>query len=304
MIDTKLTTVLSVAETLNITQSAKELSLTQPAVSQHIKSIEQTLGVKLFLRTNKGLKITPQGEIVINYAKKMKGLYGVLLQELKDEQRSVRHLTVGVTPTAESNIISQVLALYSAQNPSIRITIISDTINNLYAKLKEYEIDFAIIEGAISDPSYASILLDTDYLVMAASNDNPISRYPLVSLDRLKKERLILRLPNSGTRTLFETALLSKGETIDAFNIILELDNLNTIKDLVQDGFGVTIISKSACIEDVRKNKYRTVPIENLSMVREINIVYAKDFAHTELLNDIMKIYHAKAGHPEEAGTF
>lgn len=304
MIDTKLTTVLSVAETLNITKSAKELSLTQPAVSQHIKSVEQTLGVKLFIRTNKGLKITPQGEIVINYAKKMKGLYGVLLQELKDEQRSVRHLTVGVTPTAESNIISQVLALYSTQNPSIRITIISDTINNLYAKLKEYEIDFAIIEGAISDPSYASILLDTDYLVMAASNDNPISRYPLVSLDRLKKERLILRLPNSGTRTLFETALLSKGETIDAFNIILELDNLSTIKDLVQDGFGVTIISKSACIEDVRKNRFRTVPIENLSMVREINIIYSKDFTHTEILNDIMKIYHAKAGHPTEAGTF
>ncbi|MBE6994450.1 MAG: LysR family transcriptional regulator [Ruminococcaceae bacterium] len=294
MIDPKLNTILSVAETLNITKSSKLLSMTQPAVSQHIKSVENTLGVKLFVRTNKGLKVTPQGDIVINYARKMKGLYGVLLQELKDEQRSMRHLTVGVTPTAENNMISQVLAMYSIQNPSVRITIIVDTINNLYAKLKEYEIDFAIIEGMISDPSYASILLDTDYLVMAAANDNPLSKQPMVSLEKLKNERLILRLPGSGTRTLFETSLLSKGESLDSFNIILELDNLNTIKDLVESNFGVSIISKSACLDDVRRKRFQTVPIENLSMIREINIIYPRDFAHGNILSEIVKLYHAR----------
>lgn len=294
MIDPKLRTMLSVAETLNLTKSAKELSLTQPAVSQHIKSIEETLGVKLFTRTNKGLKITSQGVIVVNYAKKMNGLYSLMIQQLKDEQHSVRHITVGVTPTAESNMISQVLALYSTQNPSVRITIISDTINNLYIKLKEFEIDFAIIEGVITDPDLISILLDTDYLVMAAANENPISKYPMVSIDRLKKERLILRLPNSGTRTLFETALLSRGETIEAFNIILEMDNLNTIKELVKSNFGVTIISKNACIDDVRKDRFQTVPIENLSMIREINIVYPRDFIHGDILSAIVDIYHAR----------
>ena len=294
MIDSKLKTVLSVAETLNLTKSAKNLSLTQPAVSQHIKSIEEALGVKLFTRTNKGLKITPQGDIVVNYAKKMNGLYSLMIQQLKDEQRSVRHITVGVTPTAESNMISQVLALYGIQNPSVRITIISDTINNLYTKLKEFEIDFAIIEGVIADPDLVSILLDTDYLVMAAANENPISKYPMVSVDRLKKERLILRLPNSGTRTLFETALLSRGETIESFNIILEMDNLNTIKELVKSNFGVTIISKNACIDDVRKDHFQTVPIENLSMIREINIVYPRDFIHSDILSEIVDIYHAR----------
>ena len=70
MIDPKLKTVLSVAETLNITKSAKLLSLTQPSVSQHIKAVEETLGVKLFVRTNRGLKVTAEGQIVIDYAKK------------------------------------------------------------------------------------------------------------------------------------------------------------------------------------------------------------------------------------------
>ena len=291
MIDPKLKTVLSVAETLNITKSAKLLSLTQPSVSQHIKAVEETLGVKLFVRTNRGLKVTAEGQIVIEYAKKMRGLYGVLLKQLEDQKRSVQHLTVGVTPTAESNAISQVLALYSAQNPSIRITIITDTINNLYTKLKEYEVDFAIIEGSISDPSCSSILLDTDHLVLAASSSNPISSMPLIPISLLKQQRLILRLPSSGTRTLFETALSMCGESIDAFNIILELDNMNTIKELVQRDFGVSVISKSACLDDVRAGRFCTIPIEKLNMIREINIVYTSDFGHTDILRDIVAIY-------------
>ena len=291
MIDPKLKTVLSVAETLNITKSAKLLSLTQPSVSQHIKAVEETLGVKLFVRTNRGLKVTAEGQIVIEYAKKMRGLYGVLLKQLEDQKRSVQHLTVGVTPTAESNAISQVLALYSAQNPSIRITIITDTINNLYTKLKEYEVDFAIIEGSISDPSCSSILLDTDHLVLAASSSNPISSMPLIPISLLKQQRLILRLPSSGTRTLFETALSMCGESIDAFNIILELDNMNTIKELVQRDFGVSVISKSACLDDVRAGRFCTIPIEKLNMIREINIVYTSDFVHTDILRDIVAIY-------------
>ena len=291
MIDPKLKTVLSVAETLNITKSAKLLSLTQPSVSQHIKAVEETLGVKLFVRTNRGLKVTAEGQIVIAYAKKMRGLYGGLLKQLEDQKRSVQHLTVGVTPTAESNAISQVLALYSAQNPSIRITIITDTINNLYTKLKEYEVDFAIIEGSISDPSCSSILLDTDHLVLAASSSNPISSMPLIPISLLKQQRLILRLPSSGTRTLFETALSMCGESIDAFNIILELDNMNTIKELVQRDFGVSVISKSACLDDVRAGRFCTIPIEKLNMIREINIVYTSDFGHTDILRDIVAIY-------------
>lgn len=291
MIDPKLKTVLSVAETLNITKSAKLLSLTQPSVSQHIKAVEEMLGVKLFVRTNRGLKVTAEGQIVIDYAKKMRGLYGVLLKQLEDQKRSVQHLTVGVTPTAESNAISQVLALYSAQNPSIRITIITDTINNLYTKLKEYEVDFAIIEGSISDPSCSSILLDTDHLVLAASSSNPISSMPLIPISLLKQQRLILRLPSSGTRTLFETALSMCGESIDAFNIILELDNMNTIKELVQRDFGVSVISKSACLDDVRAGRFCTIPIEKLNMIREINIVYTSDFGHTDILRDIVAIY-------------
>lgn len=67
---------------------------------------------------------------------------------------------------------------------------------------------------------------------------------------------------------LFEATLESRNESIDDFNVILEVDNVTTIKDLVQKDFGVSILAKSVCIKEMRKKKLTIVPIENLSMAR------------------------------------
>ncbi|WP_343208074.1 LysR family transcriptional regulator [Anaerolentibacter hominis] len=292
MLDPKLDTLLTVAETLNFTQSAEILSLTQPAVSQHIKQLEKELNIKIFNRENKGLKLTDEGKIAVNYAKRIRSVYANMRRDLEDEKHSIKRLTIGVTPTAENNIISQILAVYCSENPNIHITIISDTIRNIYNKLKSYEINIAIVEGNIVDSSYKSILLDTDCLILAVSNDNPLSRKEIVTLDELKKEKLILRLPDSGTRTLFESTLISKSESMDSYNIILEVDNNATIKDLVRNNFGVSIISRNACMEDVKRNRFKVLPIENISMMREINMVYHQDFDHAGVLDEIVKIYH------------
>lgn len=292
MLNAKVDTLLSVARTLNFTESAAELSLTQPAVSQHIKALEKELDTVIFLRGRKALKLTEQGRIVVDYAKKMRSVYDNLIQELADEKRHVKSLTVGVTPTAESNSISQILAIYCSEHPDLHITILTDTITNLYDKLLSYELDLAVVEGSIPDPAFHSILLDTDYLVLAVANDNPLANKSIVTLGDLKKEKLILRLRDSGTRTLFEQGLRNMGDSIDAYNVILEVDNNTTIKELVQAGFGVSVIPKSASEDFVRKGKFRVLPIENLSMVREINIVYHRDFRHIQVLQDIAGLYN------------
>jgi len=292
MLSPKVMTLLSVAKTRNFSRSAEELSLTQPAVSQHIKALESELEVQVFNRSQKEPRLTEAGKIVVEYAKKMQALYTGLLQEIEDEKRDVKRLTVGVTPTAESSNISQILAMYGSEHPNLHITIISDLLKNLYEKLRYNEINLAIVEGTVSDPMFNSILLDTDYLVLAVANNNPLAKKSMVTLGELKKERLILRLPNSGTRRLFEESLKTSGDSIDSYNIILEVDNNNTIKELVQSGFGVSIISKSACNDFVRAGRFKILPVENLSMIREINIVYHRDFRHVDMLNDIANLYN------------
>lgn len=292
VIDVKLETLLRVSETKNFTRAAEQLSLTQPAVSQHIRQLERDLGAALFVRGDGTLKLTEEGELAVKYARRIQTLYQNMQQSIRDVKHSITRLSVGITHTSESNLMVEVLAKYSSEQPGCRITIISDSINNLYYKLKTYELDLAIVEGKITDSNFNTVMLDTDSLILAVSKDNPLAKKTIVTLEELKRQKLILRLPNSATRNLFISHLESNNENLDEFNVTLEVDNVATIKDLVRRNFGVSILPRSTFASELRKGKLAGLPVENLSMTREINMVYHKDFKHTELLQEITRIYY------------
>lgn len=291
MLNQRLETLLCVYETLNFTKASETLNLTQPAVSQHIKALENEFKCKIFIRGEKSLKVTPEGEIVVKYAKRIQNLFSTIPSALRDYRNNARHIRIGVTQTAELGQLSSMLAKYCLENDGIHITLISDTINNLYVKLKNYEVDMIIVEGKKQDNNFNSILLDTDCLILAVSTDNPLSQKSVVTMDELKKEKLILRLPESGTRALFEAHLKSVNESLDSFDVILEVDHIATIKELVHQNFGVSVLAKSVCYNDVQKNKFAVVSIENLSMIRDINLVYHKDFEAYDIINQIVNLY-------------
>lgn len=297
MLDPKIYSLLQVCESGSFVAASKKLSITQPAVSHHIKALEEELNVTIFERRNGRIVLTREGEEVVKCAKKMQGLYQNLIQNLRDSKKLVTHLTIGVTHTAESNPIAEALARYCAENDNVIIKMITGTINNLYSKLKEYEIDLAVVEGRITDLSIHHLLIDTDYLVLAVSVNHPFARREMITLNELKKERMILRLPNSGTRNLFVAHLESNNMSLSEFNVILELDNIATIKDLIRRDFGVSILPRSVCLDELKKKKIAVLPVENLSMIREINLAYHKDFAQLDILQDIAKYYRETLRH-------
>lgn len=291
MLDVKLETLLVVADCGNFTKAAEILSLTQPAVSHHINQLEKECGARLFLRGKGDFKLTQEGKIAVTYARRLKALHEKMLQKIADEQKHISRFRIGITHTSENNTITEVLAKYASQNPNVTITILTDTINNLYDMLENYELDIAIVEGKCLSSKLNYFMLDTDYLVCVLCNENPLSRQSMVTIQELKKENMILRLPSSATRQLFEATLVSMNELMENFNVSLEVDNVATIKELVRKDFGVSILPRSACISDVRKGKLTILPIENLSMMREMNIAYHKDFTYLEVLNDIVRLY-------------
>lgn len=291
MLDPKLDTLLLVAEKRNFTRAAQALSLTQPAVSHHISQLEQELGVRMFVRGNGDLMLTPEGETVLRYVRRMKALEKKMAEELQEAGRRLTRLRIGITHTAESNIVAEVLARYTNENPGISITIVTDNINNLYDMLENFELDLAVVEGRSTRPELSALMLDTDYLVCVLANTHPLSHSSMITLDEIRQEKLILRLPNSETRVRFESALAAIGESIADFQVILEVDNVATIKDLIRKNLGISILARSACMDELRKGKLTALPIENLSMTRETNLVYHRDFAHKETLQDIVALY-------------
>ena len=291
MLDPKIESLLAVAKYGNFTKAAEMLSLTQPAVSHHIKMLENELGVTIFSRKKGNFKLTSAGEIVVKYALRMNAVYTHRKDVLNDRESNIERLRIGITHTSESNLIAEVLAKYGSDHSGTIITIITDSIKNLYDMLENYEIDFAIVEGYTGKPNVNSVLLDTDYLVCAVANDNPLSKQAMVTIEDLKKQRMILRHPMSGTINLFVSSLESINRSIDEFNIILEVDNIDTIKTLIRKNLGISILPKSTCMDEVQKQKMTILPVENLSMIRETSIIYMKDFSHAEILQDITKLY-------------
>lgn len=295
MLNPKLGTLLTAAELGSFTRAAAALSLTQPAVSHHISQLEQQLGVTLFVRAKGKISLTPEGEIVVQYVRRMKALEQQLLDDLQSADRRLTRLRVGITHTAESNLITEVLAKFGQENDGVSITITTDTIKNLYDAMEHFELDLAVVDSTVPSADLNALLLDTDCIMCVLSNNNPLSRHAMVTLEDLKKERMILRLPSSATRKLFEAHLLSLGMSIDAFDMAMEVDNIATIKDLIRKDLGVSILARSACMDELRKGKLTALPIENLSMVRQMNLVYRKDFPHMELLYEILRLYHDTA---------
>ncbi len=293
MTDNKLLTLITLAEKKNFTRTAETLSLTQPAVSHQIQQLETELGAALVIRNKNEIILTEEGKIAVEFAKKILGLYAKMTSSVSDKEHHLTNLKIGITHTSESNVMMVVLAKVSTLIENLNITVITDTIKNLYDKLENYEIDLAIVEGKANPEKYNSLLLDTDSLVCVLSKDNHLAKKGALSIEDLKKEKMILRLPDSATRILFDSTLVSINESVSHFNIILEVDNIATIKSLVRKNLGISILAKSACLDEINKGKLKALPIENLSMIRETNIVYKKSFDYSRILDAIYSTYQS-----------
>lgn len=293
MIDAKLYTLLVLEKTRNFTRAAEELNLTQPAVSQQIHALEKEFSTKIFKLDKKKLTLTPEGSVLIKYAKRLLAVYNNAKQAVLDCQKQAYHINIGITHTVGENLMPQVMAIYCNEHPNTHIKIYTDSIKKLYERLTLYELDLAVVDGILPSQNFPSILLDTDYLCLVVSPKHPYARRQSVFLEELKQERMILRSSSAGTRILFENCLQNHMESIKNFNIIMELDNITMIKDLVSLNLGVSIIARSACMQEIRDGKLIVIPIQNASMLREIHLVYQKDFSHDDILDDFKRIYNS-----------
>lgn len=288
MLDQKLKTLIAVAEEKSFTKASLKLSLTQPAVSHQIQLLEEEYNVKIINRGKKEITLTREGEVIVNFAKKFKAMEEQMIGELHNLSIKIK---MGITHTAESNAITEIVARFTKLNPTVSIIIITDTTPNLYKMVENYELDFAWVDSKITEANINWFPLDTDYLVCVLNNDNPLTKKEVITLNDLKKERLILRLKSSTTRKIFEASLEAINDSINNYNVVLEVDNIATIKDLIRKDFGISILSKSACMDEVTKKKLTILPIKDLSMERQNYVIYSNFSNNSSIIEQIVKSY-------------
>lgn len=137
MLDYRLQTFLTVCETLNYTRAAKELGLTQPAVSRHIRSLEVEYGVPLFVHKNKRISLSPAGTLLMRHARTIRSDGELLRQQLKDTNAEVRELHMGTTKTIADFVIGRPIVRFLRENPDLRLHLSVSNTTELLERIRQ-----------------------------------------------------------------------------------------------------------------------------------------------------------------------
>lgn len=295
MIDERLLSLYILSKEKNYTKTANTLNLTQPAISHHIKSLEKEYNQKLIVKKGKNLTLTPAGEILVQYYDKFKSLDVRMNEDITNINSLNKFIDIGITLTAGEYLIPSILNIIIKSIPNISINFHTDNMEKIYKGVKNDVLDFAIIEGQFpKETSINSFLLAEDEMILVTSPSHTFKNMKKINRLLLQKERLILRERKSNTRTLIEEFLNNNGDSISRYNVMLELENINLIKELVSQNYGVSILPRSVCQQEIKKGKLIEVELEDFHIHRGIYIVYKNKCAYLNICQQIENVIASK----------
>ncbi|MCY6369073.1 LysR family transcriptional regulator [Clostridium ganghwense] len=293
MLGTRLLTFLTVAKIKNYTKSARILNLTQPAVSQHIKFLEEHYGVKFIKKNGRNIELTQEGEEFLEYVKELEVKEREIYKKLKNKSSVEKTYNIGATLTIGGYVLPKILGKYKEQYPNIEIILTVNNTKEILRKLLREEIDLGLVEGPFDRNKFEYKRLKEDELILAFSPKHEFSKEEYVQLEDILSGKLILREEGSGTRKYFENTLLDEGYSANDLNIYMEVGSIDAIKALVEANLGYTIISKAAIERELKLGVIKTVPIKNkrlnvVNFYREFNFVYLSG-SMNNYLSDFME---------------
>ncbi|MBR8702304.1 HTH-type transcriptional regulator CysL [Fusobacterium sp. DD29] len=295
MLDFRVNTFIELCKTRNYTKTAENLHMTQPAVTQHIKHLEEFYQCKLFNYNKKVLTMTEQGKILYKYLLTLSSDSKKIQEEITELGYVKRTLHFGATLTIGEYAMPKIMEKLSIDYPDVNINFMIRDTRELLEELKNGNIEFALIEGFFEKTDYESIVFAKETFVGVCSVDNPIAQKKC-SFEDLLSERLILREAGSGSRDIFEKILYENNLSISNFKKKYEIENINVIKELVKKDVGISFLYKKAIEDDLKAGQLAVIDVKNSEEEREFNFVFMKNSFHKkeykQWFNIMKKIYN------------
>lgn len=270
----QLNTFLEVAKLGSFSRAAEKVLRSQPAVSAQIRQLEQEYGHKLFDRSTKSVRLTPAGEVVLDYARQMLTLRTTSMQAASDWNGvPTGTLSIGANEGTFLYVLPKVFAEYHRRFPKVKISVYRSFTHKVSEKVEEGVIDLGVVTMPVKSSSLVATPVFRDRILLMVGPRSPLYDRRSVTLQELAQQPLIT--PRTGSiRKLMEKNLRPFRERL---NITMELTSVVMIKQFVMDGFGVSLICASFAQRNVRREEARLVKIEGLDLWRELALVYRKD---------------------------
>src|SRR5215468_665535 len=270
----QLNTFLEVAKLGNFSRAAEKVLRSQPAVSAQIRQLEQEYGHKLFDRSAKSVRLTPAGEVILEYAQQMMALRSRSLAAISERNgMPAGTLSIGANEGTFLYVLPKVFAKYHRTYPKVRISVYRNFTHKVTQKVEEGAVDVGVATMPVKSPSVAALPVFRDRILLMVGKGCPLYNRKSATLEEIAQQPIVIS--KTGTaRKLLEKHLRPYRENL---NITMELTSVVMIKRFVAAGFGVSVISSTFARDNVSRGEVRLLKIEGLDLWRELGIIYRKD---------------------------
>lgn len=276
MLDFRVETFLAVCRHMIFTKAARELNITQPAVSHHMHYLEQAYGTALFQHNGKRLQLTEAGEILRRTLMTMKHDEQHLQKRMQQVVSGTRDYSFGATLSVAEFMINEALGRFLRLHPDSHIQMqVADT-KVLLSKLDSGELDFAVVEGDFPKAEYDFFVFGTEEYV-AAGDPEKAARYRGRPLTDLLGEPLLLREEGSGTRVILEYYLKEHGLATADFARTVEIGNIGAIKTLLKSGYGVSFLYRAAIRTEEAAGALGVIALSDFELRHDIMFLFPKN---------------------------
>jgi len=267
---------LNVVKSGHLTNVAKEMKLSQSAISMSIKELENVLGRPVFDRINKKLVLNEVGRA---FHQEIDPIFKKLTDIEYEFQNSENKGTirVGASTTIVDYLMPSIICRYMSEYPEVKITLKEGNTQDIVKLIEDGSIDIGFVEGLVNSSNILKEKIGTDDLVVVSADKNLSKSY---YIDELANKRWVLREEGSGTREVFLNYIKDK---VDNLNIFFELGHTESIKSILVNRECLTCISKISVENEIKAEKLYKVDVKNFNCKRDFLMIYHKDKYHSTL---------------------
>lgn len=275
---------ITITQEKTLTAAAKKLCLSKPAISMALAELEKQLGHQLFERKNNRLLINEMGTALLPLADEQIERSQAIIN-LFDNNNFQGKIRIGSSNTVGNHLLPILLAQFRETKNHYNQEACIDNSTCIGKKLKDYELDIALVEGLLVDKQLHVEHWMNDEMVVVANLQHPLAKKTSISWDDLNQQSWICREKGSGTRQFFIHHI---GKHLHELKITFELSTTESIINCCAAGLGLSCMSRIAARHALKDQRLITLPID-INMSRNLYLVWHKDKYQSPVLKEFIE---------------